>query len=376
MYEFKEQTRALIDRVRMIINDHQTPLEARKLRGEQLISADYGPGREAAREAGLWGLRLPSEIGGADLSLVDWLAITEENYKCLTPIEFGGKVLIPDLLHLQGEQKARYLDPFLTEAKPTCFALTEPSGGSDPARNVSTYAERDGGSWVINGSKIWISGFDDADWVFVYARTAKEKNANTLSLFAVEKDNPGLIARPQQMLGGFMTHQLTFDDCRVDDLARIGAEGGGFKGAQNALNPQRLEIAARALGIAQRSYDMMVEYAKQRVVFGGALSDKQSIQSMIVDSWIEIQQNRLMMYTCAEKHDRGADTRIQASMIKMTCSEMVGRVIDRAIQIHGSAGCTYESPLAHWYDYMRMVRIQDGPVEALKYRVLARHLVV
>lgn len=375
MYQFRKQTQALVELVRGIVNEHQMPLEARKLKGEKLTWADYEPGREAAREAGLWGLRLPGEFGGADLSMVDWLAVTEENYKCLTEIHFGGEVL-PELLHLQGEQRARYLEPFLsTNAKSICFALTEPTGGSDPARNTATYAKRDGNDWVISGSKIWISKYDDADRVFVFARTGTEKGASSISTFVVEKDNPGLIARPLPMLSvGHVTHQLTFNDCRVDELARIGVEGSGFKGAQKALNEARLGIAAWTLGIAQRCYDLMVHYAKGRVVFGGPLSEKQSIQSMIIDSWMEIQQNRLMMYTCAEKADRGEDIRLEASMMKLICSEMVGRVIDSAIQIHGGAGCSYQNPLAHWYDYQRFARIYDGASEALKYRVLARHL--
>ncbi|WP_028351579.1 acyl-CoA dehydrogenase family protein [Bradyrhizobium murdochi] len=373
MYEFKEETRALVNLVRRIVKDHQAALETRRLRGEKLTSADYQSGREAARQAGLWGLSLPRELGGADLCLVDRLAVIEENRKCLTPIRFGGDAL-PDLLHLQGEQKARYLDPFLSDATAICFALTEPGGGSDPARNTSTHAKRDGKDWVINGSKIWVSDFDEADRAFVFARITKENTAGNLSMFAVEKDNPGLIARPVPMLGGYTTHQLTFDDCRVDEVARIGAEGAGFKGAQDALNATRFGNAAATLGIAQRCYDMMVEYAKRRVLFGSPLSDKQAIQSMIIDSWIEIQQNRLMMYTCAERYDRGENTRVDASMTKLTCTEMVGRVIDRAIQIHGGAGCTYESPLAHWYDSQRMSRIWVGASEVLKYRVLARHL--
>jgi acyl-CoA dehydrogenase len=126
--------------------------------------------------------------------------------------------------------------------------------------------------------------------------------------------------------------------------------------------------------VAQRAYEMMVEYAKERVVFEGPLSEKQAVQSMIVDSWIEIQQTRLMLYTCAEKEDEGADTRVEASMMKMLATEMVDRVLDRAIQVHGAAGCTYESPLAHWYDHQRMARIYEGPTEVHKYRVLARHL--
>lgn len=383
MYEFKEEARMLVDLVRRIVNDHQMPLERRKLRGEDLFLADYKPGRDAARKAGLWGLSLPPECGGTDLSLVNRLAVIEENKKCLTPILFGGEVP-HNLLHLQGKQKARYLDPVLSDAKRYAFAFVEPEGGSDPARNTSTRAKRDGDDWVIDGTKIFVSAYEDADVVLVLAFTGEEKGGKGLSTFAVERGNPGLVEDgPIRMLGGgnsvdrgshSTTYRLVFENCKVDDLARIGAEGVGFKQTQDALNWTRFGTAAAALGIAQRCYEMMVEHAKQRLVFGSPLSEKQSMQSMIVDSWIEIQQNRLMMYNCAEKDDSGEDTRVEAAMTKLTCTEMVGRVIDRAVQMHGGAGCSYESPLAHWYDGQRMARIYEGATEVLKYRVLARQL--
>ncbi|WGS26013.1 acyl-CoA dehydrogenase [Bradyrhizobium sp. ISRA464] len=383
MYAFKEQTRALVELVRKIVKDHQEPLEKRKLRGEDLFLADYEPGRDAARRAGLWGLSLPPEFGGANLSLIDRLAIIEENRKCLTPILFGGEVP-PDLLHLRDEQRARYLDPVLSDTKRCAFAFVEPEGGSDPARKTSTCAKRSGSGWVIDGSKSFVSGLEDADLVFVLAITSAEEKLGSLSMFAVERGNPGLIEEgPVPMLGGansidrgayITTYRLIFRDCRVDDLARIGTEGAGFKEAQNALSWTRFGNAAAATGIAMRCYEMMVEQAKQRMLFGGALSEMQAIQSAIVDSWIEIQQHRLMMYKYAEKGDRGDDTRVEAAVTKFTCTEMVWRIIDRAIQIHGGAGCTYESPLAHWYDKQRMARIYEGATEVLKYRALARRL--
>jgi acyl-CoA dehydrogenase len=374
MYEFSEETRALTDLVRKLCQDHQAPLERRVLAGETLAEADYAPGTAAAKAAGLWGLTCPPELGGTEISVVDFLAITEEISKVLVPLRIGGSLGLPFLYALQGEQRARYLDPLLSGEQDYCFAQTEPSGGADPARAIATRAVKDGNSWVINGSKIWISRYANADYVFVAARTDKEKAAGGISIFAVETTNPGIIAREIAMLGTFKTHQLIFDDCRVDELSLIGMEGTGFTGAQKALSAARFEVGARAIGIAQRCYEMMVDYAKTRVAFGGPLSEKQAIQAMVVDSWIEIQQSRLMMYTAAEKEDRGQDTRIEAGMIKMVATEMVGRVIDRAIQIHGGAGCTYESPLAHWYDGQRLARVYEGPTEVHKYRVLARHL--
>ena len=374
MYQFSEETAAIVELTRRLVKDHQMPLEKRILAGEDLAPSDYQPGCEAAKAAGLWGLTAPESLGGIDLPIVTYLAIFEEKCKCLAEIQFGGSCPLPNLYGLEGEQKQRYLDPVLSGEKRLCFAQTEPSGGADPAMSINTKATHDGGGWVINGDKIWISNFANADHVYVVARTEKGKGAAGISMFAVETDNPGITAREIPMLGQFKTHQLIFDDCKVDELSLIGGEGAGFAGAQKSLSAARFEVGARALGIAQRCYDMMVDYAKTRHAFGGPLSEKQAIQSMIVDSWVEIQQNRLLMYACAEKADEGLDTRVEAGMIKMVCTEMVSKIIDRAIQIHGAAGGTYESPLAHWHDGQRLARIYEGPTEVHKFRVLARHL--
>lgn len=373
MYVHSEETRALTDTVARIVKIHQMPLEAKVLRGEALTAEDRRPGLEAARAAGLWSLSMPADVGGPGLSLAQVLAIEAENYRCLVPVRFRGDAL-PPTLELQGEQRRRYLTPYLDDGEVLCMAQTEPAGGGDPANAIQTHARRTDSGWVINGSKIWISGFDEANRVFVLARTQKRAGAGAISILAVEKDNPGMTARPIPMLGGMTVHQLTFSDCEVDDLALIGEEGNGFKGAQRALTAARFNVAARAVGITQRVYEMMVEHAKMRHAFGGPLSEKQAVQAMIVDSWVELQQNRLMLFTCAEKVDRGEDARVEGGMVKMLCTEMVGRVIDRGIQILGAAGCTYESPLAHWYDLQRMARIYEGPTDVHKHRVIARHL--
>lgn len=376
MYEHTEDTLAIIELTRKLVEKHQRPLERRVLRGETLADEDFHAGTQEARELGLWGLTAPLELGGAGISIVDYLAIIEAVSKCIVPLRFGGSCALPNLYALEGEQKARYLDPILDGSKELCFAQSETNGASDPARGIRARAKQDGDDWIINGEKVWISNFETADFVFVVARTDADnaKGAGGISMLVVEKDNPGMTARAVQMLGTHVTHQLTFEDCRVDKLALIGGEGSGFAGAQKALSAARFEVGARALGQAQQCYEMMVEFAKERELFGSRLSEKQAIQAMIVESWVEIQQHRLMLYACAEKADRGDDTRLEAALVKMTCTEMADRVIDRAVQIHGANGCTYESPLGHLYDAARLARIYEGPTEVHKYRVLARQL--
>ncbi len=373
MYVLDEDTRAIADLTRKLVNEYQMPLERRILRGETLTPKDYAPGREAAKKAGLWALSTPKEHGGAGINLIQRLAITEETHRCLAVLTFGGSAL-GALYRLQGEQKARYLDPILADKKAYCFAQSEPGGGGDPARSVQTRARRTPEGWTISGTKIWISNYKRADFIFVLARTDPDSGAAGISMFGVEKNNPGVIARPIQMLGGMVVHELIFDDCRVDELSLVTRQGGGFVAAQQTLSGARILVAAKALAIASRAYEMMVEYSKQRMVFGKLLSELQETQSKIVDSWVELQQNRLLVYATAEKAMRGEDTRVEAGMVKMTCTEMCSRVLDRAIQIYGAAGCSLENPLAHWYNHERMARIFEGPTEVHKYRVLARYL--
>jgi len=244
MYEHNEDTLAIIELTRKLVDKHQRPLERRVLRGETLSDEDFHAGTNEAKELGLWGLTAPVELSGAGISIVDYLAIIEEVSKCIVPLRFGGSSGLPNLYALEGEQKARYLDPILEGSKKLCFAQSESNGASDPARGINTRAKLDGDDWVINGSKVWISNFAAADLVFVVARTDsdKSKGAAGISMLAVEKDNPGMMAREVPMLGTHMTHELTFEDCRVDKLALIGTEGSGFAGAQKSLSAARFEV--------------------------------------------------------------------------------------------------------------------------------------
>jgi len=154
----------------------------------------------------------------------------------------------------------------------------------------------------------------------------------------------------------------------------IGEPGSGFSAAQELLSGARMNIGAGAVGIADRCVKMMIEHAKNRVVFGEPLARKQAVQGMIVDSWVDVHQMRLVVYHAAWKNDCGEDTRIEAGMVKFLASEMVGRVVDRAIQIHGAMGTAMELPLAHWYERVRMMRIYEGATEVQKYQVVARAL--
>ena len=374
-FELPEETKALKALVRQLVETHQMPLEHKLLRGETITPADLVPGRTAAKKAGLWGLSLPKEYGGADLSTLDNVVIAEENERCLVPLAFGGRV--PGfLLRLNERQKEKYFYPVLKGEKRYAFAQTEPSGGSDPGGQIRTTATRNADGWVINGTKVFISRVAIADFFIVVALTDRERRQHGgITLFLVDRDAPGVtIGRAIPMLGGRTTHELFFDNVEVSDDAVVGKPGSGFASAQRLLSKARMNIGAKAVGIAARCVEMMITQAKSRVAFGEVLARKQAVQAMIVDSWVDVHQTRLVTYHAAWKNDRGEDTRVEAGMVKFLGSEMVGRVVDRAMQLHGAAGTALDSPLAHWHNEVRAMRIFEGPTEVQRYQVVARAL--
>jgi len=374
-FELPEETRALKDLVRRLVNEYQMPLEAKLLRGEEVTPEDIARGTAAAKAAGLWGLNLPKKFGGLEMSTLDNVVLEEENSRCLVPLEFGGWA--PDFLFdCSASQKKKYLDPLISGEKHFAFAQTEPGGGGDPGGAIKTLAVRKGDNWVINGTKIFISFAQRADFFVVVAITDMERRQHGgVTLFLVDRNAPGFsIARDLRMLGKIPTCELSFDNVEVPTENVLGEVGQGFVLAQKMLSNQRLNIGAQSVGIADRCVQMMIEHAKNRVVFGEPLARKQAAQSMILDSWVDVHQTRLVIYNAAWKNDRREDTRVEAGLVKYLGSEMVGRVVDRAIQLHGAMGVTLEMPFSHWYTQIRALRIYEGPTDVQKYQVVARAL--
>jgi acyl-CoA dehydrogenase len=374
-FNLSDETRALKALVADLVRDYGMPLERKRLRGEVITREDRQRATNAAKDAGLWGLNLPKEYGGIELSTIENVVVTEENSRCLAPIQFGGNA--GPLLAGTEDQKQRYMWPLLTGEKRFAFAQTEPSGGSDPGGRMTTTAVRKDDRWIINGQKVFISGAGDADFILTVAVTDRDRRQHGgISMFIVDRDAPGLrLGRRLSMLDANLpTWEVFFDDCEVPEENLLGAEGTGFATAQKLLSSARMNIGAQAVGIADRCLQMMTEYAKGRVLFGEPIAHKQAIQGMIVDSWVEVHQMRLAVHHAAWKNDQGNDTRVEAGLVKYLGSEMVGRVVDRAIQVHGALGASRDLPLAHWYDQVRMMRLYEGPTEVQKYRVVARAL--
>lgn len=326
---------------------------------------------------GLWGVGVPKEFGGAGLGAIAYTAVREEECRSVigtshyTP--FGGE--IPAALFFATErQKERYVLPVLRGDKRVAFAQTEPGAGSDAAA-IQTGAIRDGDGWRLSGVKRFATLADKADVLLVVAVTDPEKRARGgITMFLVDRETPGLtVRRIIKVLRPQHSTELEFDDVFVPNENVLGGVGQGFVMAQKFLVKGRMGIAARCLGVAQRALEMTIAYARERETFGKALSDRQAVQWMLADSYMELHTTRLLTYETAWEEDQGKDPRIAASEVKCFATEMAFRVLDRCIQVHGGIGLTKDLPLERWFREIRVLRIGEGPNEIHRW-VVARSL--
>lgn len=336
------------------------------------------PLREKAKALGLWALKSPQEYGGAGLSTLATCIVIEEATKCrmgaYTPAcgAFGSD---PPVVIFNGtrDQIERYAIPAVKHAHQTFFAVSEPSGGSDPARAIRTRAEKRGDRYILNGSKFWISYAQGAEWGIVFARTGAQGDRGGISCFIVDKTMKGISTKVIPVIRALAPYEVTFTDVEVPEENLLGEEGKGFSVANSLLVAQRMPYAAGTIGIAQAALEIAIDWARNRETFGSRLADKQAIQWMIADSEMELRAARLLTYQAAWKADLGQDAKIDASIAKVTATETAGRVVDRCIQILGGMGVTHELPLERWYRELRIKRIGEGPSEVHRM-VVARHL--
>ena len=254
------------------------------------------------------------------------------------------------------------------------FALTEPDVGSDAA-SVRTTARRDGDSYVLNGTKRYITNADKADLFTVMARTGEGKREEGVTAFIVDRGTPGFVVeREIPMIGGRRTYELVFEDCRVPDSQVLGEVGRGYAPMQLRLNVRRLQMGARCVGISRRALAMMCEQAKQRVTFGVPLSERQAVQWWIADAATRIHACRLMVQAAAATLDAGGDVRNEASMVKVFGTEMAQEVVDNAMQCFGAMGVAKELPLQLFAQQVRLMRVYEGPTEVHRMAIARREL--
>jgi acyl-CoA dehydrogenase len=333
--------------------------------------------RAKARRSGLWALSSPEEHGGAGLGLLAQCVVAEEAAKCrmgaYVPAA-GAFGFDPPGVVFEGtdHQIEQYGRPAVEAGDHRTFvAISEPGGGSDPARSIATTARRRGSDWVLNGTKLWISGADDAVWGLVFARTGEGRDG--ISCFIVDTDQDGFQVSTIPVMRSWAPCEVVLRDCLVPEANLLGEEGQGLRTVQRWAVSARVTYAAGVLGVAQRALEIATEYARGREAFGSPLASKQAIQWMLADSEVELRAARLLTWSAAARADQGEEYMVDASIAKLYATETAGRIVDRAIQVLGGLGVSHELPLERWYRELRIKRIGEGPSEVHRM-VVARSL--
>jgi acyl-CoA dehydrogenase len=375
-------------RVRAFVDDVIKPTEER-IEAEHLQESDrkaYYSAllgmRKQAKEVELWLPHMPAEWGGMGLGHVELAMVQAEAAKtyygpwvfnCQAPDEGN----MHTLLHWgTDEQKEKYLRPLCEGTVWSCFAMTEPEvAGSDPTL-IQTKGYQDGEEWVLNGHKWFISNAHRANFAIVIARTEDDPDmpqaANTAFLVDLPADGWNEVRQIETMHGSTGHSEIVIDDLRVHHSQMLGGRGQGHLLGQYRLGPARLAHCMRWIAQAETALDMMVDRSLHRYSHGSLLAEKQGIQWMIADSTMELYQAKLMVLHAAYKIDRGEDFKSEVSMAKHFVANMLNRVIDRSIQVHGALGYSTDTPLAHMFQHARWARFADGADEVHQMRIAQR----
>jgi acyl-CoA dehydrogenase len=379
-FQLPEELRLLKDQLRHFVDTELIPHERETLTddGDELKPEWRDRLIKGAKELGIWMMEVPEEFGGPGLDLVGRAVVWQELARTIALPSRGENITGPTVRHilftLTGDLKEKYLMPVLRGEKRACFAQTEPDAGSDPG-GMRTTAVRDGDVFVINGTKRFISGAGKSDFMQLMVATDRAKGSRGgISCFLVDMDTPGvkLGARYKTMMGD-APWEIVLDNVRVPGKNMVGGEGEGFKLGQKWLGAGRVKHGARALGVAERALEMATSYAKQRSTFGKPLAERQGIQWMLADIYIELEAARLLVFQAASKLDAGEDARTDAYLCKYFADEMAFRAIDACMQIHGGIGLTTDLPIEKFWRQQRSYRITEGASEVMKM-VIARHV--
>jgi acyl-CoA dehydrogenase len=373
-----ESFKLLLDTLERFVRERLIPREA-EVAETDAIPADI---LAEMRRLGLFGLTIPEEYGGLGLTCEEevlaamTLCKASPAFRSIMGTNNGiGSLGI--VIDGTDAQKQKYLPRLAAGELIGSFALTEPGSGSDAA-SLSTSALRAGDYYIVNGTKRYITNAPQAGVFTLMARTALEsKDAGGVSAFIVERDSPGLVVgKPDRKMGqrGAQTADVTFIDVKVPVVNLIGGvEGMGFKTAMKVLDKARLTIAAVCVGAATRILDEALNYAVERKQFNRAIGEFQLVQAMLADSQTELYAARSMTLDAARKRDNGESVTMEASCCKLYASEMVGRVADRAVQIHGGAGYMQEYAVERFYRDVRLFRIYEGTSQ-IQQLVIARNM--
>jgi alkylation response protein AidB-like acyl-CoA dehydrogenase len=321
----------------------------------------------------------PSEYGGGGLGEIGACILVEELAKVSSGICSGlmvqsGLATYPILTHATEEQKQRFLVPAVRGEKVTAYGLTEPNAGSDAAA-VETTAKRDGDSYIVNGSKIYITNGQTCDFVTLAASTDRSKGSRGISTIVLEKHTPGFSRAKMRKLGhhSAATGELSFEDCRVPVDNLIGEEGKGFRYMLEALNPARISHSARSVGTAQAAFQATLNYAKERKQFGQPIGKFQAISFKLARMAIEIEAARALLYHVAWLFDQGNECRKEAPMTKHFSSNVAIRVAEEAMRIHAGAGYLAQSPVQRYFRDAILYHTTEGTTE-IQELIISREL--
>ncbi|MBI3522879.1 MAG: acyl-CoA dehydrogenase family protein [Chloroflexi bacterium] len=325
---------------------------------------------DAMAGAGLFGIGVPEEQGGAGFGKLGYCVAVEQLARTnasLWNVIGGSSGLCGTAIAIgaSDELRSRYLPDLLGARRLGAYALSEPGAGSD-AGSLRTAAKRDGDDYVVDGAKTFITNAPIADLFIVFATVDAARGAKGITAFVVDRDTPGLtVGKNDEKMGlhGSTTAQLFFTACRVPSRQRIGAEGTGFTLALRTLDLARVGLAAHAVGAAQKLLEASVVHAKSRTQFGRPIATNQAIQWLLADAEIGIHGARLMVYDAASRADRGERITQRAAITKLYATELLGRVADAAVQIHGGIGYMREHWIERAYRDARIYRIYEGTSE-------------
>jgi butyryl-CoA dehydrogenase len=331
-------------------------------------------------EMGCCGMLMPEEWGGPGLDTISYVVMVEEVARVHAAMATAlavtnSAVQLPLLAHGSEEQKTKYLKRLASGEIIGAFCLTEPQAGSDAA-GIQARAERAGDGYKISGTKTWVTNGSVAGVFLVFAKTQPELGGKGITAFLVEPGYPGFqVGRHEEKMGqrSSPSVEIVLNECTVPAENRLGEEGAGLKIALSALDGGRIGIAAQAVGLAQGALEEAVKYAKSRKAFGKSIGEFQAIQWMLADMQTEIEAARLLLHQAACLKDSGGRMGSAASRAKLYASEMVNRVVYKAVQIYGSQGYSRESEVERMYRDARVISIYEGTSE-IQRTIIARDL--
>jgi len=374
-----EEQQMIVDTVRSFVENEIYPHEDKVEKTGEVDPQIAASIKQKTIDLGFYACNFPEEVGGAGLSHLEFALVERELGRgCMALNHFFGR---PQniLMACEGDQRERYLLPAVRGERMDALAMTEPDAGSD-VRGMKCFAKRDGGDWVVNGTKHFISGAEHADFIIVFVATGEDQTKDgpkkRITAFLVDRGTPGFTIRPgynSVSHRGYKNMILDFDDCRLPGAQVLGQVDGGFAVMNEWLYATRITVATMAVGRARRVFDYALNYAAERKQFGQAIGKFQGISFQIADMITEIDAADLLTLASAWRLDHGLPANREIASAKLYASEMLARVTDAAIQIHGGMGLMDDLPLARFWRDARVERIWDGTSEIQRH-IIGREL--